>query len=358
MNFLQIKLHQIKYRIVQQLDCSLWQKLCGFFKFLRFDDSAGLDSAKSRYFSLGVHLAVIMVLFILQFILPPYHHVNMARIMVLACFAMGYNIAFGYTGMLSLGHALFFSAGLYGMGLAVTLLGLPTLLALLLGILLALVISLVVGVLALRTAGVSFMIVTLMFAQIGYLALLYYGEYTRGDEGFVISKAQRIIGGVDLSNPQVIYFVALALFAVILLISFRIVSSPLGRTLNAIRENEERCRMLGYNPVLYKLIALCISGTMAGMAGAVYGLLFGYVGASFASIQYSVLPLLWVLLGGAGTLLGPLIGTGFMFYLIDIASDLLSAYLIVVGLALLLLVLWAPKGVLGVLRAKFWPWLP
>ncbi len=308
--------------------------------------------------ALWVHIAVVILLFILQFTLSPYHHASFARIMVLACFAMGYNIAFGYTGMLSLGHALFFGAGMYGMGLLITLFAVPSLLALILGIVIALLVSLIVGLLALRTTGVSFMIVTLMFSQIGYLATLYYGRYTRGDEGFVLTKAQRMVLGLDLSNEHVLYFVALAMFAIILFASYAVIRSPLGRVFSAMRENEDRARMLGYNPFYYKLIALCISGTMAGTAGAVYGLLFGYVGASFVSIQYSILPLLWVLLGGTGTLLGPLLGVIFMFYLIDITSSFFTAYLLLVGLALLILVMRAPDGILGTLRERYYRWLP
>jgi len=116
--------------------------------------------------------------------------------------------------------------------------------------------------------------------------------------------------------------------------------------------------MLGYDPFRYKLMAMVISGAFAGAAGAAYGILFGYVGASFASIQYSILPLLYVLMGGAGVVLGPLLGTIAMFYLIDIASGMTSAYLFFVGLALVLLILVAPKGLLGTVRERWVPWLP
>src|SRR5699024_10257617 len=131
-----------------------------------------------------------------------------------------------------------------------------------------------------------------------------------------------------------------------------------GRVLVAMRENEERARMLGYDPFTARLGALVLSGLYAGAAGAAYALLFGYAGASFASIQYSILPLLWVLLGGAGTVLGPLIGTGMMFYLVDVTSSVTDAYLLVVGAALVALVLFAPSGILGTLRRRALPWLP
>jgi len=126
----------------------------------------------------------------------------------------------------------------------------------------------------------------------------------------------------------------------------------------AIRENEDRARMLGYDVFRYKLLAVVISGIMAGAAGASYGLLFGYVGATFATVQYSIFPLLWVLLGGAGTVLGPFLGTLFMFYLIDLSSGFTSAYMLIVGVALVLLTLFAPRGLMGLVRARLAPWLP
>ena len=116
--------------------------------------------------------------------------------------------------------------------------------------------------------------------------------------------------------------------------------------------------MLGYNPFRARLAALVLSGLYAGAAGAAYALLFGYAGATFASIQYSILPLLWVLLGGAGTTLGPLVGTALMFYLVDLASGVTDAYLLAVGAALIALVLFAPAGILGTLRRHALPWLP
>jgi len=307
---------------------------------------------------IALHGGLLLLLFVLQFLLPAYHHGNLARVMVLASYAIGYNIMFGYTGLLSLGHALFFAAGMYGMGLAVNLGGAAPAPALIAGVLVGVVISAALGLLALRTAGVAFMIVTLMFAQAGYLTVLYFGAYTRGDEGFVIQQAQRIMWGIDLSDPANRYFAAYTLFAICLLLSLWVVQRPFGRVLVAIRENEERARMLGYDVFRHKLGAVILSGTISAAAGAAYGLLFGYVGASFASVQYSIFPLLWVLLGGAGTVLGPFIGTLFMFYLIDLSSGLTSAYMLIAGVALVVLTLFAPQGLAGELRARIWRWLP
>ncbi len=307
---------------------------------------------------LALHLAVLAALLALGFLLPPYHHTNAARIMVLASYAAGYNLAFGYTGLLSLGHALFFAGGMYAAGLAVTLLGWPTGPAFLAGIAAGGGLAAGVGLLALRTGGVAFMIVTLMFAQAGYLTLLYFGAVTGGDEGFVIPTEARQIAGLDLSSDLPRYLAAWGLFAASLILCLSLVRSGIGRVFVAMRENEERSRMLGFDPFRSKLAALTLSGLMSGAAGAGYGLLFGYVGASFATVQYSILPLLYVLLGGTGTVLGPLLGAALMFYLVDLASSFTSASLAVVGAMLLVVVLFAPAGLLGALRARRLPWLP
>lgn len=306
----------------------------------------------------GLHGGLIAVLFALCFLLPDYHQGNLARILVLATYAIGYNVLFGYTGLLSLGHAMFFAVGMYGMGLAMTHGGVPSIPAFLLGVVSAAVFSALVAPLALRTTGVAFLIVTLMFSQAVFLTILYFGAWTRGDEGFVLQQAVRQVAGVDLTDPVTRYLCALGLFSVALLATARMMQVQFGSVLVGIRENEERTRMLGYDVFRHKLAAVVISGTISGAAGAGYGLLFGYVGATFASVQYSILPLLWVLLGGAGTTFGPLVGTLFMFYLIDYASGVTSAYMLIAGVVLVLLTLFARAGLMGEVRRRFVPWLP
>ncbi|PPB82318.1 amino acid/amide ABC transporter membrane protein 2 (HAAT family) [Albidovulum inexpectatum] len=307
---------------------------------------------------LWTHVGALAALLAAHVLLPAYHHGNLARIMVLAIYATGYNIAFGYTGLLSLGHALFFGAGLYAAGLTAYYTGLPGWLALLAGPVAGGAVALALGSFALRTAGVAFMIVTLMFAQAFHLAILYLGRWTRGDEGLVIARASRQLFGLDLADGSVRFLVAWALFALTMVAALIIARSGLGRVMVAMRENEERSRMLGYDPYMTKLIALGLSGAMSGLAGGAYALLFGYVGASLASVQYSILPLLYVLLGGAGTVLGPLIGTVAMFYLIDLASNVTDAHQLVTGAALVLLILFAPRGILGSIRDRFARWIP
>lgn len=311
---------------------------------------------------LALHLGVLGLLLALQFVVPPFHHGMLARVMVLALYATGYNVLLGYTGLMSLGHAMFFAAGMYGAGLPVYYLGLGALPALGLGVVAGAGTAALVGLVALRTTGVAFLIVTMMLSQAFQLTTLYFNELTMGDQGFILSGrlAPLSLGGLRLafSDPAVKYNAALAVFALGLLLTAWLTGSPVGRVLVAIRENEERTRLLGYDTFRYKLLALGISGGLSGAAGATYALLFSYVGSTFASILYSIYPLLWSLLGGTGTTIGPLVGTALMTYAVDVASALTSSYLMVVGVMLIVLVLWLPAGIVGGIRRRWAPWLP
>ena len=307
--------------------------------------------------ALWLHLGVLVALAVAGALLPAYPQGMLTRVLVMAVFASGYNLAFGYTGLLSLGHALHFSAGMMAAGLALRE-GMPPEAALPLGALAGTLSAALTGALALRTKGVSFMIVTLMFAQAFHLMLLYFGAFTGGDEGFPLPGTTRHLFGLDLTQPGPRFAVALGMFAVALLVQWLLVRGRFGRSMVAMRENEERSRMLGYNPFTIKLTALTLSGLYAGVAGAGYGLLFGYVGAGFGTTQYSILPMLYVLLGGAGITLGPLLGAGLMAWLIDAASSLTEASLAIIGAVLIVLVVFTPKGILGTIRERGAKWLP
>ena len=143
---------------------------------------------KSLIYSLFLKGGVLLLLFLMQFILPTYHHSSFSKIMILASYAIGYNFLLGYTGLMSLGHALFFASGMYSTGLSILYLGFTPLEGMIFGALFTLTISLIFGLFALRTSGVSFLIVTLMFGQTFYLAILYYNEFTFGQDGFSITN--------------------------------------------------------------------------------------------------------------------------------------------------------------------------
>jgi branched-chain amino acid transport system permease protein len=304
---------------------------------------------------------VLAVLFLMQFVVPEYYVLTITRMMALAVFAIGYNILLGYVGLLSLGHAMFFAAGLYGAGLASYHLGISVPLAFLSGVLAAFILAAAIGFVALPTQRVSFMIVTLMFSQVGFLMTFYFAGVTGGQDGLSLPHAARSISlgswTLDLADGVVRFNLAFGLLLIALVVSFFLLVSSRGRIFSAIRENEGRTEMLGFNTFAAKFEAFLYSGTIAGAAGAAYGLLFGYIGSTFASIQYSIEVLLFTLLGGAGTLLGPLVGVALMMAMIDRLSEWTTAYLLVVGAVLIALVLWFPKGILGTIRERWLPWL-
>lgn len=317
----------------------------------------GKDTMKS----LMLHLGVLAILFVLQFVVSDYLILTLTRMMVLGIFASGFNILFGYTGLLSLGHALFFGAGVYAAGLTIYHFEWPVPFAFLFAILAAFLSALVIGVIALRTVRESFMILTLMLSQAGYLAILYFNRETGGSEGLTMPQWSRgfaFLGmHIDLTDAVSRYNIAFVLLALTVIFSFILIQGRYGRLFNAIRENEARTEMLGYNVLSAKLLSFTISGTIAGTAGAAYAILFGYIGSTFTGIQYSIEALLFTLLGGAGTLLGPLLGTVLMTMLIDRLSEITSAYFLVLGLILIGLTLWFPKGLLGYIKEKWLPWL-
>src|SRR5690606_36454164 len=206
-------------------------------------DGGEMTMPRSTRKDIFLHLAVIAVLLAANYVLPEYHRSVLSRVLVLAVFAMGYNLLFGYTGLRSLGHAMFFAAGMYGAGLPIYHLGWNVPVSFASGIVSGALLALVIGLLALRTTGVAFMIVTMMFAQIFFLATLFITTWTRGEEGLVRTPAMRTLdlGGtaISLSEPSLRYRIGWALFSIVLLLSLWLVRSPFGRTLVAIRENEE-----------------------------------------------------------------------------------------------------------------------
>ena len=311
--------------------------------------------------SLALCLCVLVVMFLLQFVLSSYLVLAMTRIMIISVFAMGYNILMGYTGLLSLGHAMFFAAGLYGAGLSAYYWGVGLGFAFVLGIIASFIVSVAIGLLALRTKTVAFMILTLMFSQAAFLLTLHYSEITGGDQGLTLPADARrfaLLGiELDMTSDTTRFNIAFVVFAATLMVTYAITRGPLGRLFIAVRENADRTEMLGFNIYVVKLVAFTVSGTIAGTAGALYGLMFGYIGSAFADFQNSIEPLLFTLVGGPGTLLGPLLGTALMTMLIDRLSGMTTAYLVVVGVILIATTVWFPKGILGTIRDRWVRWL-
>lgn len=282
-----------------------------------------------------------------------------ADVLIFSAFAMSYDLLFGYTGIFSFGHALFFGIGSYSVALFALKLGWPLWVGAVIGLVICALLGVFTGFVSLRVQGVFFAMVTLALATTAYNLSSKLVDLTKGDEGLQLFKAQ------DAPDATGVYFLALALAVVTYFGLSRLVNSPLGRVLVAIRENERRASMIGYNVLLYKIVALAFSSIIAGLAGAIYALRNGVVNPGVLSADISLLPLLMVILGGAGTLYGAIIGatvievlnsflssSGFRDSVKDwlIVGPILDHWLLILGLIYALIVLFLPYGVVGTWR--------
>jgi branched-chain amino acid transport system permease protein len=228
-------------------------------------------------------------------------------ILLFALVAITYDLIFGIAGLISFGHALFMGAGAYALAVSLTTYHLSLAVALLAAGVTGLLLALVTGLLALRTRGVYFAMVTLAFAQAAYtLAESNVGNLTGGDNGLLVSGAPGWL--VDPGSEAHLYYLVLAALVAGYLFVHRLVRAPVGRVWLAIRENEQRVKMLGYPPYSYKLVCYTISGTLASLAGGLYALAVGDVSTSLLTASSTIEILLMVIIGGSGSLWGAAVG--------------------------------------------------
>jgi len=227
-------------------------------------------------------------------------------VLCFALFACSFNLLIGFTGLLSFGHAAFFGAAAYVTGHALREWGLPTGLGLLAGMAAAGFLGLVIGGLAIRRSGIYFTMITLALAQMLYFVFLQ-APFTHGEDGLQGIPRGRLFG-LDLQDDLVLYYLVLAIFAAAYLLIQRIVESPFGQALAAVRDNEARATSLGYATNRIKLLAFVLSATLSGLAGSLKAVLLGFASLSDAHWSTSGLVVLIVLVGGVGTLSGPVVG--------------------------------------------------
>jgi branched-chain amino acid transport system permease protein len=243
------------------------------------------------------------------FAAAPYfiYPVFLMKVMCFALFACAFNLLIGYVGLLSFGHAMFLGWAGYVSALAAKIWGFPPELAILSGTLTAAVLGLAAGVLAIRRQGIYFAMVTLALAQMAYFYALQ-AKFTGGEDGIQSVPRGVMFGVLNLRNELTIYYVVLAVFLGGFLLIYRIINSPFGEVLKAIRENEPRAISLGYKTDQYKLIAFVLSATLAGLAGATKALVFQL--ASLTDVHWSMSGevVLMTLVGGLGTVFGPVLG--------------------------------------------------
>ena len=268
-----------------------------------------------------------------------------------AIFACAFNLLLGYTGLLSFGHAAFMGSAAYVTGWLARSAGWTPELAVLAGTLWAALLGLAIGLVAIRRQGIYFAMVTLAMAQMVYFICLQ-APFTGGEDGLQGVPRGRLLGLVPLDNDVLMYFVVLAVFVAVFLAVMRIVHSPYGQVLKAIRENEPRAISLGYDVDRYKLLAFVLSAAIAGLAGSLKTLVLGFATLSDVHWSQSGEVILMTLLGGLGTFAGPVVGAFTIVGLQNFLADRVGSWVtVIIGGIFVFCVLAFRKGLVGELQA-------
>ena len=268
-----------------------------------------------------------------------------------AIFACAFNLLLGYTGLLSFGHAAFMGSAAYVTGWLVRSAGWPPEAGVLAGTLAAAVLGLLVGLVAIRRQGIYFAMVTLAMAQMIYFICLQV-PYTGGEDGLQGVPRGKLLGLLPLDNDLTMYFVVLAIFVAVFLAVVRIVYSPYGQVLKAIRENEPRAISLGYDVDRYKLLAFVLSTAIAGLAGSLKTVVLGFATLSDVHWSLSGEVVLMTLLGGMGTFAGPVVGAFTIIGLQNVLADRVGSWVtVIIGAIFVFCVIAFRKGIVGELLA-------
>jgi branched-chain amino acid transport system permease protein len=277
--------------------------------------------------------------------------VFMMKALCYAIFACAFNLLLGYTGLLSFGHAAYLGAAAYATGWLVRSAGWSPELGVLAGTLIAGACGLVVGLIAIRRQGIYFAMITLAMAQMIYFVFLQ-APFTGGEDGLQGVPRGKLFGLLSLADDKVLYYVVLAVFVAVFLGIIRIVHSPYGQVLKAIRENEPRAVSLGYDVDRYKLLAFVLSTAIAGLAGSMKTLVLGFATLSDAHWSLSGEVVLMTLLGGMGTFAGPVIGAFTIIGLQNFLADQVGAWInVIIGVIFVVCVVAFRKGFVGELLA-------
>ena len=294
------------------------------------------------------HQWVAAGLMVAFFAIAPYfvYPVFLMKVMCFALFACAFNLLLGFGGLLSFGHAMFFGTSGYAAAHAAKVWGLTPELSVLFATLCATVLAWVVGLLAIRRQGIYFAMITLALSQMVYFVYLQT-PFTGGEDGIQGVPHGHLFGLIDLNNEVAMYIFVLAIFLLGFGLVWRIVHSPFGQVLKAIRENEQRALSLGYDTDRFKLIAFILSGTVAGMAGGTKALVFQLASLTDVHWTMSGEVVLMTLVGGLGTLFGPVVGAAVIVTMQNYLAQLGSWVTVVQGLVFVVCVMLFRKGVVG-----------
>jgi|Deesub1362A_J573_1020465.scaffolds.fasta_scaffold00089_82 branched-chain amino acid transport system permease protein len=303
-----------------------------------------------------IFTVVVIVIAILQPFLGYFYKVLVTQILVFSIFAMGFNVLFGYTGELSFGQSIFYGLGASTVALTIQHLSGGFLTSILFAVIVCLGAAWLIGFFAIRVTGLYFAIITIIFSVVMYLAALNWKWIAGGDDGLTFRVPAWKFFGTTISfhNLTNDYYFALIFFVIAFLIYKRIVESPYGKVLQSIRENELRASVIGYNVKRIKLTSFIVAGGFAGLSGALNAnLISHYTSANLFTIAVSGEPVIWTLIGGSGTIAGPIIGTAIMVLFINYVSTTFRNYLIFIGILIIVVIIATPKGIMGILNSVY-----
>ena len=281
-------------------------------------------------------------------------HAIATEIWIFAIFGLGLNLLMGYTGLLSFGQATFFGSAAYVAGYLLKYYGINIFLALGIGVVVGAASAAVVGYLCVQRSGLYFIMLTFALNQMFFFTAYQWTTVTGGEDGMPGIPRPSVLG-LDIHGPLAYYAAVAALFLVSLWIMKRIVESPLGKILQAIRENELRAEALGYDVPRMKLVAFVVGGAFAGLAGVLYAMLFGIVPLEAIGFVFSGNVVFATLIGGSGSLYGPVIGSFVFIWLSESVSAMWARWPLLLGVAFVIVVLFFRGGVVEA-WARFWAW--
>lgn len=310
--------------------------------------------------AVGIQLIALVLMLLLPLLFDSRSTlILLSQVYIFGVFAMSYDILLGYTGIISFGHAMFFGIGAYTTGIMMkqtdnTLLILFA--AICIAAFLAFLVSFLIGILSLRLKATFYAMITLAFAELFFILAEKWRRLTFGNDGFTFSIPK------GLSDRLTFYYVACIFLALMFLFLKRFIDSPVGKVLVAVRENEQRTESLGFKVLHYKVIANIVAGVAASLAGVMYALSIKFVNTSVFTVDKTVDALLMTIVGGVGTLFGPLLGSVIIQYAHESLTELAKTHwiferwLILFGIIYILIVMFFPKGIVGTIREKWIVW--
>lgn len=297
-------------------------------------------------------IVLLAVLSLLPLVLSQYYLGLVTQMLIYGIFAMSLDILLGYTGLPSLGHAAYFGVAGYTAALISLKVSHSFVLAVAGALALTVVIGALFGLMAIRTRGAYFLMITLALAQVLWGIAFKWRSLTGGDDGLPGVPRPELGISFSLWNTSHFYLFVLAVFAVVTALLYVFIRSPFAQALKGVRESETRMQSLGYNIWLYKYLAFIISALFAGIAGIFFAYYNGFVSPADMSIVLSAKVLLMVILGGAGTLFGPAVGAGAVVLLENLISAQTERWLLILGAIYIAVVMFTPQGIVGTLKAK------